>query len=68
MEYEITLYGVTYTVEPLVDDGELFAVIQSVRGLEQYGPDELPGLFDDDAHQNLARELEKIMRDEGWDV
>ena len=57
MEYEITITGVTYTVEPYIDEGELFAVIRSARGLAQYGSDELPGLFSDDVHRRLAREM-----------
>lgn len=64
MEYEIALYGVNYTVEPLIDDGELFAVIRSVTGLEQYGSDELPGLFTEDVQRELARELLAIMQAE----
>ena len=68
MEYEITLAGVTYIVEPLIDDGELFAAIRSVSGLEQYGSDELPGLFSEDVQHELARELAEIMQAEGDEV
>ena len=52
--YQIKFAGLTYHVEPFFDDGELFAVIHRVDGLEQYGPDDLPGLFDDDAHVRLS--------------
>ncbi len=68
MEYEITLTGATYTVEPYVDDGEAFAVIRSVSGLEQWGSDDLPFLFDDDVHRRLTRELREMMRAEGDEV
>ena len=68
MEYEIEWAGVKYTVEPYIDDGELFAVIRSVSGLEQYGADELTGLFSEEAHFQLARELEAMMRAEGDEV
>lgn len=59
--YKIELYGVTYHVEPYEDDGELFAVIHRVDGLEQYGPDDLPGLFDEDAHARLSSLLAEAL-------
>lgn len=59
--YKIELYGVTYHVEPYEDDGELFAVIHRVDGLEQYGPDDLSGLFDDDAHARLSSLLAEAL-------
>ena len=61
--YKIDLYGVTYHVEPYEDDGELFAVIHRVDGLEQYGPDDLPGLFDEDAHARLSSLLVEALRE-----
>lgn len=68
MEYEITQHGVTYVVEPLIDDGELFAVIRSASGLEAYGAEDLPELFGDQVHARLARELEAMMLAEGGEV
>ena len=68
MEYEITKGSVTYVVDPLIDDGDLYAVIRSVSGLEQYGSDELPGLFSDAVQRELARELAEMMRAEGDEV
>ena len=59
--YKIELYGVTYHVEPYEADGELFAVIHRVDGLEQYGPDDLPGLFDEDAHARLSSLLAEAL-------
>ena len=64
MGYEINLGGVLYVVEPYVDVDETFAVIRSVSGLEEYGPDQLSELFSDTVHRRLARELEKIMKEE----
>jgi len=64
MTYTIERLGVTYEVEPYEDDGELFAVIHRVDGLEQYGPDELPAMFDQDAHTELAKRLGVILRKE----
>lgn len=52
--YRIEMYGVTYHVEPYEDDGEVFAVIRSVDGLERFRSDDLPGLFDKDAHVRLS--------------
>ena len=68
MEYEITRHGVTYVVEPYVDDGELFAVIRSVSGLEAYGSDELSALFSEAVQRELSRELAEIMQAEGDEV
>ena len=68
MEYEITKGSVVYVVEPLIDDGELFAVIRSVSGLDTYGAEELSELFSEDAQRELARELEAMMRAEGDEV
>lgn len=68
MEYEIDLGGVLYVVEPYVDVDELFAVIRSVSGLEEYSPDELPELFSDKVHRRLARKLEKLMKEEGEEL
>ena len=60
--YQIKYAGLTYHVEPFFDDGELFAVIHRVDGLEQYAPDELPGMFDQDVHAELAKLLGAILR------
>lgn len=68
MEYEINKAGVSYVVEPYVDDGELFAVIRSVSGLEQYGSDEVSALFSEQVHRQLARDLAEIMLAEGDEV
>lgn len=62
--YKIELYGVTYHVEPFFDEDQLFAVIHRVDGLEQYVPDELPAMFDQDTHTELARRLGVILRKE----
>lgn len=64
MEYEITRHGVTYVVEPMMDDDELFAVIRSVSGLEAYCADDLSGLFSEAVHRHLTRELEKILKED----
>lgn len=68
MEYEITRHGVTYVVEPMIDDDELYAVIRSVSGLEAYCADDLAGLFSDAVHRELTRELAEIMQAEGEEV
>lgn len=60
--YQIKFAGLTYHVEPFFDDGELFAVIHRVDGLEQYGPDELPAMFDQDVHTELAKMLGEVLR------
>jgi len=62
--YQIKSAGLTYHVEPFFDDGELFAVIHRAEGLEQYGPDELPAMFDQDVHTELAKLLGVILRKE----
>lgn len=62
--YRIKFAGLTYHVEPFFDDGELFAVIHRVDGLEQFGPDELPAMFDQSTHTELARRLGVILRKE----
>ena len=59
--YKIELYDVTYHVEPYVDDGEIFAVIHRADGLEQFGSDELPGLFDEATHIKLSRLLAEAL-------
>lgn len=66
--YQIKFAGLTYHVEPFFDDGELFAVIHRVEGLEQYGPDELPAMFDQDAHTELAKMLGEVLRNEAEEV
>ena len=60
--YQIKYAGLTYHVEPFFDDGELFAVIHRVDGLEQYAPDELTGMFDQDVHTELAKLLGEVLR------
>lgn len=62
--YQIKFAGLTYHVEPFFDDGELFAVIHRVDGLEQYGPDELPAMLDQDVHSELAKMLGEVLRKE----
>ena len=62
--YQIKFAGLTYHVEPFFDDGELFATIHRVDGLEQYGPDELPAMFDQDVHAELAKMLGEVLRKE----
>lgn len=62
--YQIKFAGLTYHVEPFFDDGELFAVIHRAEGLEQYGPDELPAMFDQDVHTELAKMLGEVLRKE----
>lgn len=66
--YQIKYLGLTYHVEPFFDDGELFAAIHRVDGLEQYGPDELPSLFDQDVHTELAKMLGEVLRKEAEEV
>lgn len=66
--YQIKFAGLTYHVEPFFDDGELFAVIHRVDGLEQYGPDELPAMFDQDVHTELAKMLGEVLRKEAEEV
>lgn len=68
MEYEIKRHGVTYVVEPMIDDDEMFAVIRSARGLEAYGADDLAGLFSEAVQRELTRELAEIMQAEGDEV
>lgn len=68
MEYEITRHGVTYVVEPMTDDDEMFAVIRSASGLKAYCADDLAGLFSDAVHRELTRELAEIMQAEGDEV
>lgn len=66
--YQIKFAGLTYHVEPFFDDGELFAVIHRVDGLEQFGPDELPAMFDQDTHTELAKMLGEVLRKEAEEV
>ena len=66
--YQIKFAGLTYHVEPFFDDGELFATIHRVDGLEQYGPDELPAMFDQEAHTELAKMLGEALRKEAEEV
>ena len=66
--YQIKYAGLTYHVEPFFEEDQLFAVIHKVEGLEQYGPDELPGMFDQDAHTELAKLLGEVLRKEAEDV
>lgn len=66
--YQIKFAGLTYYVEPFLDEGQLFAVIHRVDGLEQYGPDELPSLFDQEAHTELAKMLGEVLRKEAEEV
>lgn len=61
MTYTIERLGVTYKVEPYMDDGEIFAVIHSASGLESFGSDELASMFDKEAHQWLSAELKRRM-------
>ena len=68
MEYEITKGSVVYVVEPLIDDGELYAVIRSASGLDTYGSDELSALFSEAVQHDLARELAEMMQAEGDEV
>ena len=60
--YQIKFAGLTYHVEPFFDEDQLFAVIHMVTGLEQYGPDELPAMFDQDTHTELAKRLGEVLR------
>lgn len=66
--YQIKFAGLTYHVEPFFDEDQLFAVIHRVEGLEQYGPDELPAMFDQDAHTELAKMLVEVLRNEAEEV
>lgn len=66
--YQIKYAGLTYHVEPYEDDGELFAVIHRVDGLEQCAPDELPAMFDQEAHAKLAKLLGEALRKEAEEV
>ena len=66
--YQIKFAGLTYHVEPFFDDGELFATIYRVDGLEQYGPGELPAMFDLEAHTELAKLLGEVLRKEAEEV
>lgn len=59
--YTIEHMGITYEVEPYVDDGEIFAVIHSASGLASFGSDELASFFDEEAHQWLSAELKRRM-------
>lgn len=65
MTYPIKLAGVTYQVEPYFDEGQLFAVIHSMEGLEKYGLDELHMLVSDSVHAELVRQLGVILEEEG---
>lgn len=67
-EIKIKHAGLTYHVEPFFDDDELFVVIHKVEGLEQFGPDELPALFDEGAHVELAKLLGEVLRKEAEEV
>lgn len=62
--YQIKFAGLTYHVEPFFDEDQLFAVIHRVEGLEQYAPDELPAMFDQDVHTELAKMLGEVLRKE----
>jgi len=62
--YQIKFAGLTYHVEPFFDEDQLFAVIHRAEGLEQYGPDELPAMFDQSTHTELAKRLGVILRKE----
>ena len=66
--YQIKFAGLTYHVEPFFDEDQLFAVIHRVDGLEQYGPDELPAMFDQDVHTELAKMLGEVLRKEAEEV
>jgi len=66
--YRIKFAGLTYHVEPFFDEDQLFAVIHRVDGLEQYGPDELPAMFDQEAHTELAKMLGEVLRKEAEEV
>lgn len=66
--YRIKFAGLTYHVEPFFDEDQLFATIHRVDGLEQYGPDELPAMFDQDVHTELAKMLGQIMRADAEEV
>lgn len=66
--YQIKFAGLTYHVEPFFDEDQLFAVIHRVDGLERYGPDELPAMFDQEANTELAKMLGEVLRKEGWEV
>lgn len=61
MTYKIKRLGVTYEVEPHEDDGDLFVIIHSASGLENFGSDELASMFDEEAHEWLTAELKRRM-------
>lgn len=61
MKYDILLNDITYTVTAYNDDGDIFANIHSVRGLGQFGADELPELFNEETHQTLTAVLRRII-------
>lgn len=66
--YQIKFAGLTYHVEPFFGEDQLFAVIHRVDGLEQYGPDELPAMFDQSTHTELAKMLGEVLRKEAEEV
>ena len=66
--YRIKFAGLIYHVEPFFDEDQLFVVIHRVDGLEQYGPDELPAMFDQEAHTELAKMLGEVLRKEAEEV
>jgi len=66
--YQIKYLGLTYHVEPFFDEDQLFAVIHRADGLEQYGPDDLPAMFDQDAHTELAKMLGEVLRADAEEV
>jgi len=66
--YRIKFAGLTYHVEPFFDDGELFAVIHKVEGLDQYCSDELPGMFSEKVHTELAKMLGEVLRADAEEV
>lgn len=61
MEYEIVLNGITYTVTAYNDGGAIFANIHSASGLDNFGADELPELFNEETHKTLTAVLRLIM-------
>lgn len=62
--YQIKFAGLTYYVEPFFDEDQLFAVIHKAEGLERFGPDELPYLFNQEVHTELAKRLGEVLRKE----
>lgn len=61
MKYDIVLNGITYTVTAYSDDGAIFANIHSASGLDNFGADELPELFNEETHEILTAVLRRIM-------